>query len=94
MTPLYHECHVTIEPVEGERFVQFEHICSKWDFKVATLLMQKTLDRSKLDSFCTGKNKEYLPLENRMRWLLADLEQNEFKVFRYKIEAIILDSKR
>lgn len=91
--PIYFECHITIEPVEGERFALFEHICSKWEFKPATLLMQKTKDPSKLDSFCTGKNKQYLPLANRMYWMLEDLGQESFKVYRYKIEAILLDQR-
>lgn len=93
MNPIYFECHVTIEPVEGERLNKFTELCEKWDFKVAKLLMQKTLDPSKLDSFCTCKRRNFTEVHNRMNWLLADLEAHVFNVYRYKIEAIIIDHR-
>lgn len=88
---LYYECHITIEPVENERLEQFKEFSSRWNFKVANLLMQKTKDPSKLDSFCTGKDKNFNMMQARMNYLLNDLENNNFSVYRYKIEAILLD---
>lgn len=91
--PIYYECHITIEPVEGERLEKFKEFSSKWNFKVANLLMQKTKDPSKLDSFCTGKDKNFMTMKARMNWLLNDLKNDNFNIYRYKIEAILLDSK-
>jgi hypothetical protein len=90
---LYYECHVTIEPVQDERLTEFSNICSSYGFKVATLLMQKSLDRSNLDSFCTGKATNFAFLKARMDFLLSDLNKAKFNVYRYKIESILLDSK-
>ncbi len=90
---IYYECHITVEPVEGERLNKFKEISQKWNFKVANLLMQKTKDPSKLDSFCTGKDKIYFYMENRMNKMLEDLKKENFNIFRYKIEAILVDSK-
>lgn len=91
--PIYFECHITIEPVEGERLTRFQEICSKYKFKVANLLMRKTLEKSKLDSFCTGKDKNFTNMKFRMNNLLNELKNNNFNIYRYKIEAILLDSK-
>ncbi len=92
-TPIYYECHITVEPVEGNRLQIFTEVCDKFGFKVATLLMQKSLDRSKLDSFTTGKDKDYYRLKDRMYDLITELRTSNFNIFRYKIEGILLDTK-
>jgi hypothetical protein len=93
MEAQYYECHITIEPVEGDRLTSFSDHCKDYGFKVATLLMQKSLQRSTLDSFTTGKDKDYYHLKDRMYDLIAVLRKSNFDIRRYKIEAIILDSK-
>lgn len=97
MKPLYYESHITIEPVFDERLEKFKAFCQTWDFKAADLLMQKereaTPERSNKDTFATGKGSDYDFLQAKMHGLLGDLMKNKFKVWRYKIEAILLDQK-
>lgn len=89
----YYECHITIEPVVEERLNLFTQLCDKYSFKVATLLMQKSLKRSDLDSFTTGRDKDYYRLKDRMYDLVTELKNANFNILRYKIEGILLDSK-
>lgn len=90
---LYYECHITIEPVEGERLELFEALSRKYKFKVANLLLQKSLERSKLDSFTTAKSKNFDTIYAAMMGLLSDLKENNFTLYRHKIEKVVIDSK-
>lgn len=93
----YYEAHVTVEPVFEERLEQFKATCRQHKFHVATLLMQKrkedTEERSKNDSFCTGRGVSYSELQTRMFALMTALKAEGFKVWRYKIESTLLDSR-
>lgn len=95
-TELYFECHVTVEPLFEERLIEFKEICNQHGFRVADLLMQKrqddTPERSKHDSFCTGRSTDYGDIHNRMCRLCQDLQVNGVKVWRYKIENTLVDS--
>lgn len=96
--PLYFECHVTVDPLHGDRLTLFVAICKDWNFRVAKLLMQKKEGGAgavnKLDSFCTGKDKDYEALNGRMYHLLNDLRTAEIHVRRYKIEAALIDVRQ
>jgi hypothetical protein len=96
-TELYFECHITIEPVFDQRLELFHGMSKRHGFHVAELLMQKrfqdTPQRSKLDSFATGRSKDYNDLFARMEELIGSLQANEFEVWRYKIENTLIDSK-
>jgi NTP pyrophosphatase (non-canonical NTP hydrolase) len=93
----YYEAHVTVEPVFEERLEEFKIICHDYKFRVANLLMQKrksdTEERSKNDSFCTGRGISDTDMEKRMMKLVNRLEKEGFKVWRYKIESTLLDSR-
>jgi len=93
----YYEAHVTVEPVFEERLEEFKIICHDYKFRVANLLMQKrsadTEERSKNDSFCTGRGISYTDIRKRMLILVDRLEKEGFKVWRYKIESTLLDSR-
>lgn len=95
--PLYYESHITIEPVFDERLELFSLLCSKHRFKPAKLLFQKrehdTPERSTKDSFCTGHGKDYDGLKQRMELLVKDLKENNFKIWRQKIESVLYDFK-
>lgn len=97
MTSLYYECHVTIEPVFEERLEELRKIAQCSYFHVAELLMQKreedTPERSKYDTFCTGRSKSYYDMVDRMRVVVFALQDAGFKVWRYKIEDAVLDSR-
>jgi len=90
-----YECHITIEPVFEERFNHFEKLCNELEFRPAKLLMQKTRsetgERSNKDSFCTGHSNDYMDIHTRMHTLRKNLQAQGFKVWRYKIEQILLD---
>jgi hypothetical protein len=94
---LYYESHVTIEPVFDERLKQLKAECLAYGFRVADLLMKKRsadkAERSKHDTFCTGRDKEYQPLLDRTLALVTRLQALDFKVWRYKIEDALVDSK-
>lgn len=90
-----YECHITIEPVFDERLTQFQILAEDQGFRVAKLLLQKTrretAERSNKDSFCTGHSNEYPDIFERMHALRKNLLAQGFKVWRYKIEQILLD---
>lgn len=98
MDSLYYECHVTIEPVFGERLDEFSELCGEHNFHVAKLLMQKraedTPERSAKDSFCTGHSQVYEDIFDRMVGLIYRLREHNFQVWRYKIEDCVLDSRK
>lgn len=93
----YYEAHVTIDPVFDDRLKQFETIARAHGFRVATLLMQKrkeaTPERGVNDSFCTGRSISYSDIKDRMLALLTALREDGFRVWRYKIESTLLDSR-
>jgi|SRR6478609_1449828 len=96
-TSLYYESHVTFEPVFDERLELLRRLCDVNEFRVAELLMQKrpddTPERSKYDTFCSGRDEDATKLTTRMLSLVASAQGMGFKVWRYKIENVILDSK-
>ncbi|MBI4118486.1 MAG: hypothetical protein HY455_03060 [Parcubacteria group bacterium] len=93
----YYEAHITINPVFGRKLEHFIEVCKPYEFRVATLLMQKrkrdTPRRSKNDSFCTGRSISYSDIETRMLALVAKLKAAGFHVQRFKIESTLLDSR-
>lgn len=93
----YYESHITIEPLFGEDLENFASLCRTELFKPAKLLMQKdrasTATRSDKDTFCTGHSKNFGDIETRMRNLITKIQKNNFKVWRYKIEAILVDER-
>jgi hypothetical protein len=92
------ECHVTLEPIiQGqalaqEREARLEDLATKSNFKIATLLMRDGT-RSRDNSFCSAKNIDYNYLIEDMISFLCDLKKEGYKVYRYKIEQILLDVK-
>jgi len=95
---LYFECHITIEPVFGDELEQVKEIAQQYKFRVADLLMKKrkedSEERSQNDTFMTGHSMIYDDLEDRMVQCINELKYNKFKVWRYKIEDIVLDSRK
>lgn len=94
---LYFEGHVTIEPVFDERRELAASIALKHKFKLADLLMKKreedTEERSAKDTIMTGHGTSLLNMKFRTIRLVQELQRNNFKVWRYKIEDTILDSR-
>lgn len=95
MTTIY-ECHITIEPVFDKKLTRAKSISDAWGFKIASLLMVKedgTLEQSRKDTFMTSHSPIYEILETNMKLCIDSMQANGFKVLRYKIEQILLDSK-
>lgn len=94
---LYFESHITIAPVFDTALQKLKTICLLHGFHVANLLMQKRAedqpDRSKYDTFCTGRDLDYEPLFQRTMTLVSALQEHGYTVWRYKIEDTLIDSK-
>jgi hypothetical protein len=94
---MYYESHVTIEPVFDDQLSSLKAISSAYGFKIADLLMQKRREdkpeRSKYDTFLTGRSSQFEELELRMTKLIMEIKSAGFSVWRYKIEQALIDSK-
>lgn len=94
-TPLYFECHVTTDPLVGDKLEEFKTLCKIRGFRVAKLLMKKKDGSpgkpSAIDSFCTGRDASFSKLNSRMFGLLCDLHFANIPVRRHKIEAALID---
>lgn len=94
---LYYESHITIEPVFDMRLTHAAALAETHMFRIADLLMQKrkedTAERSQFDTFMTGRHRSYAVLLQRMESLIEDLLKQGYVVWRYKIEATVIDSK-
>lgn len=92
-----YECHITINPVFDEQLERVKLMAESHGFKVATLLLKKREDaneqRSQNDTFMTGHDDDFDNLRKRMSQLIVTLNYHNFKVWRYKIEHILLDSE-
>lgn len=96
ISPRYFEAHVTIEPVsEGLRSL-LTGVCMTYGFRLATFLKATPADNKSvtLDQFCTGHSTDYSSILLRMNKLVEALIGGGFKVKRYKIEAVLFDSKQ
>lgn len=93
----YLESHITIEPVFDERREAAALLAKPYNFKLAHLLMQKereaTAERSDRDTFMTGHSKSRRDIIERTKQLVMVLKANGFKVWRYKIEDTLIDSR-
>lgn len=94
---LYLEAHVTIEPVFDERRDEAVVIAQRFGFRLADLLMKKraedTEERSAKDTFMTGHSKSKADINRRTSDLVLALRAAQFKVWRYKVEDTLLDSR-
>lgn len=93
--PLYYECHITVDPVDHDRLEVFDNLAEGNQFRRARLLMEKSggLAPSDRDTFVSARDRSYPLLHDRMMQFLQALSWFGFKVRRYKIEAVIIDSK-
>jgi hypothetical protein len=94
---LYYEAHITVEPVFDERRDLLASVAKEYGFKLADLLMKKREDdtetRSSKDSFLTGTDRVLTKLDLRMLYTMRALTSGGFKIWRYKIESIVMDSR-
>jgi hypothetical protein len=91
------ECHITVEPVREPLLLNVRIIAESHGFRLADLLMRKrgttTLTRSEFDTFMTGHSELMPPLEQRMMAVISEVKAIGVKVYRYKIEKIVYDSR-
>lgn len=88
-TDYYFEGRVTIDPVDDE--TELREIAKRWGFRVADLLMKKSLAKSRLDAFMTARSLSYQDIGTRTNCCVQDLAEAGFVVRRYKIENTLLD---
>lgn len=98
MKKFYYESHVTIEPIPDEtRLEEAKTIAVSYGFKMAHLLMKNrekdTEERSSRDTFMTAHSKDYAHIKLNTMAVVMALTSNGFKVWRYKIEDILCDSR-
>lgn len=94
---LYLEAHVTIAPVFGKHRDFVERVAKRYGFKLAHLVMLKEKGPdviSQRDTFMTGHGKNIDDLVNRTQDLVADLSLEGYKIWRYKIESCVIDSRQ
>lgn len=97
MSDLYLESHVTISPVIGELRETARIIASDYGFKLAHLVMLKDHgpdQPSQRDTFMTGHSKHIDELAHRTQRLVERLRDCGFRVWRYKIESCVIDSRQ
>ena len=91
------ECHITIEPVFDKDLRLVTAIADKHGFRVADLLMKKrredTPERSSWDTFMTARSSSYDVVHRMMMLCVEELLSLSFKVWRRKIELILLDER-
>lgn len=87
-----YECHITIDPQFGAERDLVAKVVERYGFKLAKLYMDKGVE-SPLDTFCTGHNISKSALAEDMTKCCKVLNGYGFKVRRYKIEKIVIDSK-
>lgn len=91
------EAHITIEPVFDERLEQLKALVNPHRFRVAELLMKKRVqdepEVSRHDTFMTAHGGEYSEIRDRVISCARAVSAAGYKVIRYKIEAIMIDSR-
>jgi hypothetical protein len=96
---IYLETHITIEPVFEENLELLKKLVQPFGFKVASLLLQKrandTPELSKYDTFMTAHNsvEDYDLACNNIKQVVVLLNDSGYKVYRYKIESVVIDSR-
>lgn len=93
--PLCYECHITIDPVPENQQIWFDPLINRFGFRRAPLLMKKQgeLVAHSSDAFLTAKAKTYKDIHDTMMMMLNTLHDHNCRVRRYKIEAVLVDSK-
>lgn len=98
MSSLYYEAHITIDPVFDERRAEAERLASIHSFRLAKLIMRKhEADEERPaqdDTFMTGTDCYMNVLLDNMIRLITELKSYGFVVRRYKLEDIIVDSRK
>lgn len=93
----YYEAHITIEPVFGEQLFNFQELCLDFGFQASDFLLKKrpqdTPERSQYDQFCTTRDQDLDSIQTRMASLISKLKVAGYKVWRYKIEDTLIDSR-
>ncbi len=90
-----YECHITTDFVHTDTkdHAELSRIALSHGFRVAKLY-KANKSISDLDTFMTGHSDSFEQLKFRMESLVSDLKFANFTVNRYKIEEILLDSRR
>jgi hypothetical protein len=91
---LYYESHITLDPVTvSEQVEQVEKLCKEHNFQLAKFAMVKSFPVNTNDTFATGRGEGLDKLAVSMLELIYALKEAGFVVRRYKIEAVVIDSR-
>lgn len=91
---LYYETHVTIDSTDltEDRVEELFSIAKEVDFRVSKFIMLKSPDAP--DAFISGRAEDYMEAVVALRKVIFILQKNFFKIKRYKIEDVIIDSNK
>lgn len=93
---LYYEGHITLEPFEigqqGWLEATIVAACSIFDMRLSTFLMVK--EGQQPDAFVSLRSDSYDDMRKRMSWAGAYLRDKGHTIKRYKIEVIVMDSRK
>lgn len=93
---LYHEVHVTLEPITGDAAVErLRSLAAAYRFRLADLILRKGGGRHEDDIFLTTRTVEpgaRAKAEALTREFVAALRSAGHTVRRYKIEDTVVDS--
>lgn len=93
---LYYECHVTVDQESiGDKMEILKDLAADRLFRVSEIVETRwaLTERHTTDTICTSRGRTYDALWKRMQDLMSDLRAAGFKIYRYKIEATVLDEK-
>lgn len=95
---MYYEAHITCEPMFDEHeHERFRQLCIEAHAKPAALFLRgrsrDTLQRSDIDSFATIRTTDLDMMYELLKACVRHLQNNGVKVWRYKVEKTLIDSK-
>lgn len=96
-TNLYYEGHITLEPFEvgnyGYLEASMEAACAMFDMRLSTFAMFKD-DQAQPDAFVSLRSDTYVDMCDRIGAAVTYLKDKGHTIKRYKIEDILMDSRR
>jgi len=94
---LYYEGHITLEPfkigAQGYLETSMEVACKMCDMRLSTFLMAKE-GQEQPDAFVSLRSDDYKDMCDRIWSAVNYLKSRGHVVKRYKIESIIMDSRK
>ena len=90
----YYESHITIDPIlDPDQLYLLNTLSNAAGFRVSDLYILKDDSKHTKDTFMTGRSKNYDTLYDVGTELCKTLKHHNFKIRRFKIEAVVYDER-